>query len=227
MKRTLMTIALCLLTASAWAQQSWSTNLTLNTVIPDNNPSGVAGTFAVGGLIDTISNVTVTLNITGGFNGDLYMYLVGPNGGFAVLLNRTGLSTVNAFGYANPGFNITLSDGAANGNIHYYQNVLNPGGAPLTGTWSPDGRNIDPQSAGSAFDAAAVTATLGSFIGNNANGTWGFFLADLSPGSQSTLVSVGLNILTVPEPQANALLALTALFGLWRLRHRSQRQTPH
>ena len=224
MKQLLTTIVACLLTASAWAQQSWSTNLTLNAVIPDNNPNGFAGSFVVGGLSDVISNVTVTLNITGGFNGDLYAYLVGPNGGFAVLLNRTGKSSVNAFGYANPGFNITLSDTAANGNIHSYQNVFNPGAAQLTGTWAPDGRNINPQSAGSVFDSAVVTATLSSFVGNNANGTWGFFVADLSGGDQSTLVSLGLNILTVPEPQTGALLGMAALFGICGLRNKFRRQ---
>src|SRR5258708_3374672 len=112
-QRIFIILAACLLTGSAWAQ-TWTTNLTVNTIIPDNNQNGLAGSFAVGGLSGPIGNVTVTLDITGGYNGDLYGYLTGPNGGFAVLLNRSGLSGVNANGYSNPGFNITLSDSAPN-----------------------------------------------------------------------------------------------------------------
>ena len=47
--------------------------------------SGLAGT---GGII---TKLTVSLNISGGYNGDLYAYLAGPNGGFAVHLNRAGI----------------------------------------------------------------------------------------------------------------------------------------
>ena len=198
--------------------------MALNAFLPDNNANGFATAIAVGGLSGSISHVTVSLDITGGFNGDLYAFLVGPNGGFAVLLNRTGLSAGNAFGYSDSGFNITLSDAAANGNIHTYQSV--PGYATLISNgsiWAPDGRNIDPQSSGSVFDSALATATLSSFVGNAPNGMWNLFIADLSPAGQSTLVSVGLNIITVPEPQTGVLLGLAALFGIYGLRNKFRR----
>jgi hypothetical protein len=38
------------------------------------------------------------------------------------------------------------------------------------------------------------------------NGAWTLFIADLSSGGQSTLVSWGLTIVTVPEPQTWAML---------------------
>jgi hypothetical protein len=47
----------------------------------------------------------VTLDITGGFNGDLYVALE-YNNTSAVLLNRVGLSAANTVGYPNSGFDI-------------------------------------------------------------------------------------------------------------------------
>jgi hypothetical protein len=163
----------------------------------------------VNGVIDDLS---VTLNISGGFNGDLYCYLRGPNGGFAVLLNRVGVSSGNAFGYSDTGFDITFNDSISYDNIHNYQNSaysLNQDGQ-LTGTWSSDGRNIDPLSDPSLFDTTQPTATLASFNGTDPNGTWTLFTADLSSGGQSTVVSWGLNIETTteltPEPSTSSLL---------------------
>lgn len=224
MKRALTTIAACWVTVAAWSQSSWTTNLTLNALIPDNDASGYADAIQVGGLAGPISDVTMSLDITGGFNGDLYAYLAGPNGGFAVLLNRTGLSSGNAFGYSDAGLNVIFSDTAANGNIHDYRTV--PGYAALISNgsaWMPDGRSIDPQSSGNVFDGAATTATLSSFVGDDPNGTWILFVADLSPGGQSSLVSLGLDITTVPEPQAGILMGLAALFGIGQLRNRLRR----
>jgi subtilisin-like proprotein convertase family protein len=157
-----------------------------------------------------ISDLSVSLNISGGYNGDLYGYLAGPNGlGFAILLDRVGVSnSASASGYGDSGFNVTFSEAAAN-SIQYYQNYTNPAGGALFGTWLPEGVNIIPTTNDpTAFLAANPTATLSSFTGDDANGVWTLFLADLSSGGQSTLVSWGLDITTVPEPQTWAVGAL-------------------
>ena len=65
----------------------------------------------------------------------------------------------------------------------------------------------DPQSSGSVFDSTSPTTALSVFNGDTADGSWTFFVADLSGGGQSTLVSWGLTIATVPEPQTWAMLA--------------------
>ena len=192
------------------AQGQIQTNVSftsVNTLIPDGNPTGLASSTNLSGLTGSIISITVALDVTGGFNGDLYAYLAGPQGGFAVLLNRTGLTAGNPFGYGDTGFNITLDDSSAN-NIHTYQlgsPIFSSG--QLTGTWAPDGRNIDPQSSGSVFDAASSTADLSVFNNTLANGSWTLFIADLSGGAQGTLVSWGLTVVTVPEPQTWALVA--------------------
>jgi len=184
--------------------QTYTNNV--NSTIPDGNPVGLVSTTTVSGLANVISSIQVNLDITGGFNGDLYAYLLGPQGGFAVLLNRVGMSSSNAFSYSDAGFNITLSSGSQN--IHFYQDVTNTLGGQLTGTWAPDGRNISPGSAPNIFDTAATSANFDLFASTIPNGDWTLFIADLaSGGGQTTLVSWGLTIVTVPEPQTWMLIA--------------------
>jgi hypothetical protein len=57
---------------------------------------------------------------------------------------------------------------------------------------------------------------LSSFDGTDPNGQWELFLADVSPGSQSTLVEWSLDITTVPEPSILALTGL-GLAGVFRM----------
>ena len=207
---------------AAWAQTS-ETNFTfsVNQLVPDANVNGLFMTTNLSITGGTISDVTVSLDITGGYNGDLYGFLSGPNGGFAVLLNRVGVSNnASSFGYGNHGFDIVLSDSAAN-DVHYYQSAggLLNGNGQLTGTWVPDGRNIDPKSAPSLFGSTAPSALLGSFNGTDPNGGWTLFLADLSVGSQSQLLSWSLDIITVPEPSvwAFGITGLGLLVGFGKI----------
>ena len=48
-----------------------------NRAVPDGNPTGLALATNLSGMTDFIANVTVSLNISGGFNGDLYAYTLG------------------------------------------------------------------------------------------------------------------------------------------------------
>ena len=109
----------------------------------------------------------VTLNISGGYNGDLYCYLT-HGSGFSVLLNRVGQTSLNPGGYGDTGFAVTLSDLAAT-DIHNYQTVgyaLNANGQ-LMGTWQPDGRTADPAT---VLDTATRSAFLSSFNTLSPNG---------------------------------------------------------
>ena len=178
----------------------------------------------MGGVGGTVTNVTVQLDITGGFNGSLYAYLVDPAGQLVVLLNRSGVTGGNPFGYGDAGMNLTLS-GSVTNDIHYYQSggySLN-GGGQVTGTWAADGRNIDPQSAGSVFSTTSSAAGLNLYTGLNGgdmNGTWTLFIADMvSGGGNATLQSVVLSIMTVPEPQTWIMIG-GGLALLWQMRKR-------
>ena len=209
-----------LLALNGWGQSlSSSYTNSPGTIIPDGNPVGVVESFNVTSLSGSITNVQVTLDITGGFNGDLYAYLVSPQGEFVVLLNRPGVTGSNPFGYGDAGMNITL-DGLAGNNIHDYAS----GSYSLSGTtWAADGRNVNPQAAGGVIYGTATTANFSLFQTTDPNGVWTFFIADLGAGGGSaSLNNVVLTIMTVPEPQAWVMLG-GGLAVLEFLRYRQNR----
>jgi len=135
--------------------------------IADGTASGVSDLRRLSSSITSIGSLTVSLNISGEFNGDLYAYLRHGDSGFSILLNRPGRTADSPSGYGDSGLNITLSDFATR-DIHSYRAVVTPAaGSPLTGTWQPDGRNVDPSM---VLDSTARTATLSSFAGLSGSG---------------------------------------------------------
>src|ERR1017187_7746356 len=75
--------------------------------IPDNDLSGVAFAldFAATGL--HITDISVSIVTSSGWNGDLYAYL-SHGSDYAVLLNRVGAVCNGADGYSTSGLNILL-----------------------------------------------------------------------------------------------------------------------
>jgi subtilisin-like proprotein convertase family protein len=165
-----------------------------NLPIPDGDLDGVQDVRSVVSDISQITSVRVWLKVSGNFNGDLYVYLRhndSISSHIAVLLNRPGRSTTNNYGYADSGFDVIFDDTAAN-DIHNYQQVtLPPTGAPLTGTWQPDARFVDPLIVTGDFPRSAF---LGNFAGMSAGGEWTLFLADVDEGGTNFLDSWGIEI---------------------------------
>jgi subtilisin-like proprotein convertase family protein len=194
---------------SAWAQLiSVSTSQTDGTLIPDNDLNGVAETINFSGSgIASITSVQLTLNVSSGFNGDYYAYLTHGTGQ-AILLNRVGLDATNPFGYDDAGINVTFADNAIAGDIHTYQNVLNPNGGPITGTWQPDGRNVSPFGVSTS---TPKTELLSTFLGDSADGDWTLFIADTSQGDEGTLDSWSLDVTGNPAVETNAPDAVSTL----------------
>ncbi len=179
----------------------------LNMAIPDGDAGGISDSHVISGINNSITDVSVTLNVSGGFSGDLYGYLVSDSG-FAVLLNRVGRTSTDPYGSSASGFSITLSESAAS-DIHLASGTF---GSPIVGNWQSDGRISDPNS---VLDTDTRQATLNSFIGNSANGTWTLFLSDTSPIGESMLSGWSLQISTVPEPVTIALAGfLLAVLGI-------------
>ena len=52
-----------------------STTVNVNSIIPDGDLNGIQSSTTLSGLPSTITDVNVTLTISGGFNGDFYAYL--------------------------------------------------------------------------------------------------------------------------------------------------------
>ncbi|HOW64812.1 MAG TPA: PEP-CTERM sorting domain-containing protein [Candidatus Paceibacterota bacterium] len=194
-------------------------------VIPDGNPVGVSDTRTVSTSLGPIISLTVSLEISAQYNGDLYVYLQHEDT-WAVLLNRPGRTGANPFGYADSGFSVTLTDDSLRQDIHLYRDSVSPApGAPLTGAWQPDGRALDPDS---VTDAGARTSTLSGFTGLDPNGAWTLFVADMSSGGASAINGWNMEITAVPEPAAATVVCGVALsgFGLWRFWRGRRRSRP-
>lgn len=181
---------------------NWTTGFANGGVVPDNSPGGWSDTRTVGAIpAGTFNSLSVNLNLTGGWNGDLYAYLV-HDSGFSVLLDRvgTGVSGVSSFGYGDAGMNVTLA--ASGTSIHQYGGNNTFSSTP-TGTWLTDN----------------TSGSLGSFLTTNPNGSWSLFIADLSGGGVSTVQSWGLqmDIVAVPEVETWVAAALAGAFGAFWL----------
>lgn len=189
--------------------------------IPDNRLTGLTTTLQVNSSLSRIGDIRVTLDISGrdgqGYNGDLFAFLV-HDAQMAVLLNRVGRTASNPDGYADSGgLQITFADVASN-DIHSYQDLVGgQGTSPLLGTWSPDGRNLNPFT---VTDQDARDAMLSTFLNTDPNGNWSLFIADLSPSGLSRLNGWSLELRSVPEPASGYswVMAFMALSALARLR---------
>jgi len=198
---------------------TWNSGFDNSGIVPDGNPLGWSDTRVITGLAGaSITDITVSLSVTGGYNGDLYVYLQ-HDSGISILLNRPGRTATDAFGYADSGFNVTFNDSAPNGDSH----VNFTGSSILAGTpWQPDGRATDPAI---VVDTNPGTDLLSSFDGFTPTGDWTLFVADMSGGdtSNSQVTSWGLELTAVPEPcevTALALLIGSSLFLRTRPRQR-------
>jgi hypothetical protein len=206
MKKTTL---ICLIAATLSAQATiyttnWNSGFANAGVVPDNNFSGWSDSRSVSTMpAGTFVGLTVDLQLTGGWNGDLYAYLVHSTG-FSVLLDRVGTGIApGAFGYGDAGMNVNLA--ATGSSIHGYGggNVFS---ATPTGTWMTDN----------------TSGSLASFLSTTPNGTWSLFIADLSGGGVTTVQSWGLqmDIVAVPEIETWVAAALAGAFGaFWLNRH--------
>lgn len=191
--------------------------------IPDQNPFGVTDVRIINvGSGLTITDVDVSLTILGtgggGFNGDLYATLRHESG-FSVLLNRPGARPGTPSGYSDNGLNITFNDGVPQ-DIHSYRLVLtgdeNVGISDvLTGTWAPDGRNVDPDL---VSPSSPRDSMLSSFNALPLDGTWSLFVSDLSAGGTHRIDGWSMRVQAVPEPGPVALTVLFLLAAWFRRR---------
>src|SRR5204862_7047291 len=99
-------IAACALSAGA---NTFIYNV--SSIIPDGDLNGIQNSQSISGMQPYMSDVNVTLNISGGFNGDLYAFLT-HNGKTAILLNRVGRTSSNGVGYSYAGFGPDSSSSA-------------------------------------------------------------------------------------------------------------------
>jgi hypothetical protein len=205
-------------TSTRAAVITWNSGFADGGVVPDGNFTGWSDTRTLSGYSGTLSQLRVTLQLDGGWNGDFYAYLA-HGSDLCVLLNRVGRAGTLALGagYGDAYLSVVLDDAAVNGDVHQYQNMIGYAGLIGSGaSFKPDGRAVSPLL---ALDTVARTSLLDQFLGQSADGDWTLFVADVSGGEQGTVLSWGLDIQTVPEPGSLALAGVVGLVAAgmtWR-----------
>lgn len=178
--------------------------------VPDNSDIGASNTITIASTgLTLIESVTVAIQLEGGWNGDLYAYLV-HDGQLAVLLNRPGRTADNDSGSGSTNLVALFDDGALE-DVH----LSLPASGVASGVFQPDGRMIDPLL---SFDTTPRSRLLAVFNNVDPNGDWTLFIADQGIGDMATLTGWSLNITAVPEPSAAMLTCLVMLIALRRSR---------
>jgi subtilisin-like proprotein convertase family protein len=126
-------------------------------VIPDNNPSGVAYPINFGASGLTVGNITVSLNLSGGYNGDIYAYL-SHGSQISTLLNgpSPGLSgsSMNITFVEGTGSPVpTTSSANLSGNYTAYTDLATFNNTDPNGNWTLFFADLSP----------GDTSTLNSF----------------------------------------------------------------
>ena len=181
------------------------------------NPGAFFQQTITDSTIVALTDVRVGLHLVGrgvgGFAGELVVSLNQDLSVTSLLLNRVGVSAGIPFGFGYDGWNVTLADDGAGGDIHAASLVL----GVLTGEFAPDGRT-SPTS-------ALRPALLNVFNGGTGNGDWYLSVADVAAGGTMRLESWSLTltgdngVAAVPEAGtwfAGMLLAGCVGRRMWR-----------
>jgi Zn-dependent metalloprotease/subtilisin-like proprotein convertase family protein len=162
-------------------------NSTGATAIPDNNCTGASNNITVSGYGVNLVNpagITISMNITHTYNGDLRIFLEAPNG------DKLGLA--NGVGGAGDNFtNTVFSDAGAT--------TIPATGAPYTGTYKPSS---------TLFTTCSITMNRGTFavIGGgsiNPNGVWKLRAFDQAGVDVGTINSWNITIPSYSSPSPN------------------------
>jgi hypothetical protein len=228
---------------SAQAATISGTLSNLNLAIPEASTGTVLPSTIVlnsGGQL--ISSLRITVTVSGGSNGDLYI-LLEHGGKSSVLVNRPGLDTTvasSSYGSPSRGLNVTFFDAAPVDlkssipmtlDASYGSGGANDGQAQVTGVFQPDGRAVSPFSADLSIPTSE-TRTLSEFNNTTMDGAWTLSLVRVSSLETSTLtgwsVEATSSTVTVPEPGTvlpSMVLVCSGLYIRFIRRHRTPRRS--
>lgn len=164
--------------------------------IPDNTPAGANFNFNVSGITDPIGRVTISLNLTHTFVGDLQATLISPNGtARLVLFSRLGNRRSGNSGQSANLSGSYIFDDSATTDLWQTANGLNTSQIVPTGVFRTS------TAGGSLSNHGGCTTHLNLAFGGlspaQTNGTWTLNIADLANGDTGTL---NVALLTINPP---------------------------
>jgi subtilisin-like proprotein convertase family protein len=153
--------------------QAGAAATTFNNVTPIAlaDPGTLESPLTVGGVTQTIANVTVSFYLTHTFDADLIISLVGPDGTVVKLSDQNGLDQDNYGSACSPSSGRTTFDDSVQLDIVH-------AGAPFSGSFRPE-------------------QPLSRFVGKAgaaANGAWKLRIQDIAGGDTGTLQCWSLSI---------------------------------
>jgi subtilisin-like proprotein convertase family protein len=152
---------------------------TISVPVPDGTPAGTSHTLVVNTVPAgaVVTGISVTINMTHTWIGDMIINLKAPNGNVLNLINQEGGSGDNLSGTV-----ITSAAGAGS---------LALGTAPFTGTFAPDANAANPPT---AFPQTPATATNFNPLMSQGNGSWILALRDNAGLDVGTLTSWSITL---------------------------------
>ncbi|MCW8136939.1 MAG: hypothetical protein KIT75_14895 [Planctomycetota bacterium] len=168
--------------------------------IPDNNPTGINITFNVTGLTDLVSDVSLSLDLTHTWVGDLSVTLTDPNANSHTIFARPGVPG-STFGHSSD----------LNGTYEFIDSG--------TSFWAVT--PVNPVAPGSYYPSLPNTGAANLFSGSafigltagQANGTWTLNIRDHAGGDTGSCSAATLTI-TTSAPVAPAFTSTPITSGM-------------
>ena len=199
-----------------------ATSGSINLAVPDNTANGVNNAINIAGIPAnaTITNVSVTLNMSHTYPGDMIFNLKSPSTGNVLSLYKygTGVFTGPVSGNATWGwYGATVSK---NGNVQWKTVAAAPFIYNNSTAWQADAINTPVAGAVIQNPAGYVSNATGFSdlytTGGSANGAWTLAMADGGPGDTGTLSSWSIKIdYTTPAAGAPITYIWTPATGLF------------
>lgn len=205
MKRRIRQLPLILLSAvapalPAFAQLSIERTITLDQTVPDRGFYVSSFAWTNTGIVD-ITDVNVQLTLSAAPSSTMrlgQMYATLTHGlaheseRVAVLLNRPGVTSANAFGSSLGSLDVWFDDSGSAANVFGITNS--------SGTYQADGRiGVNPFGTRVAYNSNQITAGLSALNGAwQDSGTWSLLVADAQSGNRAEIDSWSLRVLGTP-----------------------------
>lgn len=170
MKKTILFFSFLMCVTFGYTQIAVSTT---TGAIPDASPAGIDFNGTAASALNSITEVTLDLDINHSWNGDLIVTLTSPEGTAVILVDRPGRTT-GAPGCNENGMQITLDDTSA---------------TPIEDCTGENGPY--PAVVGSYFPNNPFSA----FDGENPNGIWILNISDNLGGDSGELIAATINIM--------------------------------